>query len=547
MSVTLTFHGACGLVTGSCFRLVTPTATVLIECGLFQGTKTVRTLNYGPFPFDPKSIDAVLLTHAHIDHCGLLPKLVRAGYRKRIYSTAATTDLLSYVLPDSGHIQEMEVERLNRRNRRRGKAGVSPIYTRKDAENTLTQLSPARYQSWFEVASGVRARYWDAGHILGSASIELSVDMDGEDEPLSILFSGDIGPSGKVLHDDPDSPQNIDAVVMETTYGNRDRDDISAEERRARLGALIGDGLERGGMVLIPCFAVERTQELLFDLDALFDAHVLPTVPVYIDSPLATRATEVFDEHLDQLGVDSNGTHPFHRDNVKFVRDVEESKSLGRLSGGAIIMAGSGMADAGRIRHHLRNYLHRSNTTVLLVGYQAPGTMGKLLEEGRKMVRIYGDEVAVRARISKIDEYSGHADRNHLLAWLKDRLPIHNDIFLVHGEEEARLSFAELAKERIGPELPLRMPVVGETVRLSKTKPAKTLAKRTPTLVYEDTVADWHNMYAETVLGLRHTLEKSSNDQERRVLLEKITDLISDGTDKSAKTKTKKKIRNKSK
>lgn len=533
MSVTLTFHGACGLVTGSCFRLTTPTASVLIECGLFQGTKTVRSLNYGPFPFDPKALDAVLLTHAHIDHCGLLPKLVKAGYRKRIHSTAPTSDLLSYVLPDSGHIQEMEVERLNWRNRKRGKPEVAPIYTRKDAENTLAQLTPAVYQEWFDVASGVRARYWDAGHILGSASIELAVEMAGEEAPLSLLFSGDIGPTGKVLHDDPESPCDIDAVIMETTYGDRERNDISPEERRARLGALIGDGLERGGLVLIPCFAVERTQEVLVDLDALFDAHILPSVPVYIDSPLATRATEVFDDHLDELDTDGSGTHPFHRDNVKFVRDVEESKSLSRLSGGAIIMAGSGMADAGRIRHHLRNNLHKSNTTVLLVGYQAPGTMGKLLEEGRKTVRIQGDEIAVRARIRKIDEYSGHADRDHLLAWLKDRLPIHNDIFLVHGEEEARLSFADLARDRLGQDLPLHLPVIGETVRLSKSKPAKTLAKRTPILAQQDTIADWHNLYAETVLGLRHALEKSSSDSERRKLLEQIHDLL--GGEKKAK------------
>ncbi|MEQ8507838.1 MAG: MBL fold metallo-hydrolase [Rhodospirillaceae bacterium] len=525
MSVTLTFHGACGIVTGSCFRLSTAAATILIDCGLFQGTKTVRALNYGPLQFDPKTIDAVLLTHAHIDHCGLSPKLVRSGYRKNIHATAATCDLLSYVLPDSGHIQEMEVERLNWRNRRRGKDAVHPIYTRKDAEATLSQLTPADYGVWFDVADGMRARYWDAGHILGSASIELSVDLPDEDSPLSLLFSGDIGPGGKVLHDDPDAPKDIDVLVMETTYGDRVRDDVSAEERRGRLGKIIGDGLEKGGLVLIPCFAVERTQELLVDLDALFDSGALPTVPLYVDSPLATRATEVFDQHLKDL-TDVSGTHPFRRANVKFVRDVEESKSLARLTGGAIIMAGSGMADAGRIRHHLKNNLHRRDTTVLLVGYQAPGTMGHLLLEGRKMVRIHGDEIAVRARIELIDDYSGHADRDNLLTWLGDRLPIHNDLFLVHGEEEARLGFASIVRATYGEDFPLRMPVIGETVSLSKNKGAKTLAKRPPLIEPADTVADWHNLYADTVLTLRHTLEKAKNDKERRKILENLSSQI---------------------
>ena len=491
MAVTLTFHGACGIVTGSCFRIATADSTILVDCGLFQGTKTVKELNYRPFPFDPKKVDSVLLTHAHIDHCGLLPKLVRAGFDGTIWATAATNDLLSYVLPDSGHIQEWEVERLNARNLRRGRLPIDPIYTQADAERTLGQLSSVTYRHWTDVAKGIRACYWDAGHILGSASIELAIDLPKQSEPLSILFSGDIGPSQKVLHDDPDSPRTLDAVVMETTYGNRVRNDVSPEKRQRKLKKIISGGLKKKGMVLIPSFAVERTQELLFDLDALFDSGDLPVVPIFVDSPLAARATNVFDRHLSHLN-DGSSTHPFRRDNIHYLIPAEESKSLNRLTGGAIIMAGSGMADAGRVRHHLKNYLHRPDATVLLVGYQAPGTMGRLLEEGRELVRIQGDEIVVRASIHKMDEYLGHADKPHLLQWLKDRAPIKNDLFLVHGEEESRLDFKDDAQSVCGDTVVIHTPVIGETVRLSKNKSGKVLARRTPILSQSNTVSDWH-------------------------------------------------------
>lgn len=521
MSVTLSFHGACGIVTGSCFRLSTQKSSVLIDCGLFQGTKTVRELNYRPFPFDVKSIDAVLLTHAHIDHCGLLPKLVRTGYKGPIHATDATCDLLSYVLPDSGHIQEWEVERLNWRNVRRGRPPVTPIYTQADAEQTLNHLKPISYDSWVTVTDGIRARYWDAGHILGSASIELSVDVPNENEPLTLLFSGDIGPGGKVLHDDPESPRGLDVVVMETTYGNRERSDATTEMRREHLQAVINSGLTKGGMVLIPCFAVERTQELLVDLDALFDSGAIPTVPVFVDSPLATRATNVFDRHLSELE-DMDGTHPFRRDNIHYLIPAEESKSLNRLKGGAIIMAGSGMADAGRVRHHLKNYLHRPDATVLLVGYQAPGTLGHLLEQHVDVVRIQGEEIAVRAAIHKLDDYSGHADRANLLGWLQDRIPVENDLFLVHGEEESRVAMQEAAQQICGPGVSIHMPVIGETVRLSKNQSAKTLSRRPPIVTPNNTVSDWHNMYADTILALRHALEAAPSDADRRRLLDDV-------------------------
>lgn len=542
MAVTLTFHGACGIVTGSCFRLSSSYGTILIDCGLFQGTKTVRELNYRPFPFDPKTVDAVLLTHAHIDHCGLLPKLVCAGFKGSISATTPTCDLLSYVLPDSGHIQEWEVERLNARNLRRGRMPVDPIYTQADAERTLRQLKAISYDTWTPVTEGFHARYWDAGHILGSASIEVQVDMPKGQDPLTLLFSGDIGPSGKVLHDDPEAPHGLDVVVMETTYGNRARPNASASKRRQKLKKIIGGGLRKGGMVVIPCFAVERTQELLVDLDTLFDSGDLPAVPVFVDSPLASRATNVFDRHLSHLN--HNGpTHPFRRDNIHYLIPSEESKTLNRLKGGAIIMAGSGMADAGRVRHHLKNYLHRSDATVLLVGYQAPGTLGHLMQQGNDAVRIQGEEIAVRAAIHTLDDYSGHADSAHLLQWLQDRLPINNDLFLVHGEEESRLEFANAARGICDPRVSIHMPVIGQTVRLSKTKGAKVLAQRTPTISPSSVTTDWHNMYADTVLALRHALEAAPSDADRRSLLETVHNKVKEKRKPSRKTRRRRKKR----
>jgi metallo-beta-lactamase family protein len=524
LTVELTFHGAAGGVTGSCYRLDTGEHTVLIDCGLFQGNKSIRELNYGQFPFNARDVDAVLLTHAHVDHAGLFPKLCRAGFKGRAYATPSTIELLGFVLPDSGHIQELEVARLNQRNARRGRETVTPIYTRDDAERALKRLQAVDYEKWFEVVPGVRARFWDAGHILGSASIEISVAQKSG-RSMRLLFSGDIGRGQLPFHPDPDAPQGFDYVVMESTYGDRLHNGGDAVARRNQLAAIIQEGLARGGNILIPAFAVERTQELLYDLDVLFDDKVIPTLNVFLDSPLAIHVTDVFDRHL--VEINEPGTpHPFRRPNLHFLDSAQDSKKLRNLAGGAIIMAGSGMCDAGRIRHHLRNNLWRPDATVILVGYQAPGTLGRLLEEGRDVVRIQGDDVAVRAKIVKLEGYSGHADRVGLVNWLMDRLPVCGNIFLTHGENDARagLKAALLATGRNLPEI--SVPALDAKVRLKCGKCCDWLespSRATPAMTAP---LDWHNDYAQAMIDISRTLQKLPNDAARQDFLAGIRQLI---------------------
>ncbi len=518
MAVKLTFHGACGTVTGSCYEVRCSQGAILVDCGLFQGTKTIKSLNYGAFPFRTGMIDNVVLTHAHLDHAGLVPKLIGQGFNGKVFATAGTVDLLGYMLPDSGHIQESEVDRLNRRNRQRGLPSVEPIYTLEMAHAALKRLRPTSYNEWFTAAPGIRARFWDAGHILGSTSVELEIKDRDRDRPLSILFSGDIGTGDKDFHRAPEGPAGMDFVVMETTYGGTIRQPHTADRRRRMLTRELKAALKAGGVILIPAFAVERTQELLFDLDSLFDSGAIPSVPVFVDSPLAQRATEVFDKHLSFAGE----THPFHRRNLRFVGSQDESKKLNRLRGGAIIMAGSGMCDAGRIRHHLKAHLGRAETTVLMVGYQAPGTLGRLIVQGEEMIRIHGEEVRVSARIRTLDEYSGHADQAGLLKWLRDRGDIGQDLFLVHGEDPAREAFSEAVRSHGLPKARIRRPVHGETVSLSATTGAKTVGVSASVDVAGTCAEDWHNAYSKTILDLRKTLHALPTDSARKALLAKM-------------------------
>lgn len=524
MTLALTFHGAAGTVTGSCFRLETPHGDMLIDCGMFQGTKTIKELNYRPFPFDPSRIKAVLLTHAHIDHSGQLPKLTRQGFRGRVYTTSGTADLLEYMLPDSGYIQETEVERLNRRNRQRGRAAVQPIYTQEDAIRCLNRLKPVDYDSWTEIIPGLRARFWQAGHILGSASIEVAVGKNGGD-PVRLLFSGDLGPGGKSFHSDATGPEMPDWMVLETTYGDRDRNDLDEAGRQAQLCAEVKAALAGGGSLIVPVFAVERTQELLYDLDCLFDSKQLPAVDVFLDSPLADAVTGVFRRHLHELQTDGD---PFTRTNLHHVRSVAESQKLNAITGGAIIMAASGMCDAGRIRHHLKNRLWRPQDTVLLVGYQAPGTLGRMLQQGVQRVRIHGEEVQVRARIRSLDVYSGHADRTALLDWVADRKGVGSGLFLVHGEEEARGAIRQALVAKGWSETAIALPALDETVDLTAARPqavAEAPARLAPAAMAG---ADWHNRYAQALLALGRRLDTAADDAARDRLLARVEAALAD-------------------
>ena len=529
MNISLHIHGAAGTVTGSCFRLVTPNGDLLVECGMFQGQKSLRSLNYRRLPFDASSIEAVLLTHAHIDHTGLFPKLALAGFRGKAWTTEASRDLLHWLLPDAGAIQESDVDRLNRRNSRRGEPAVAPIYTRTDAEASLSLLAVQRYVSWFEPLRGVRARLHNAGHILGSAFIE--IEVDARPRPVRLIFSGDIGPQEKALQPDPSIPDPCDILLLESTYGDRLRQRLGDAERRSLLGRELTDALKAGGNVIIPVFAVERTQEILDDIAHLKRDGELAPAPVFLDSPLAGRTTEVFRRHHRALERSPDGQN-FTAGEFRLTETVEQSKAIGRIHGGAIVLAGSGMCDAGRVKHHLKDHLWRTDSTVLFVGYQAPGTLGALIRDGTPRVRIHGEEINVKARIRAIDAYSGHADRDELVQWARPLLPTLGSALLVHGEPDATsgladsLSAAGLERSRIvAPDLDQAFDI---TFRDGRWQAAPSQAAAPPRLAPAQASAsrDWHNDYAAALLDLRDALQHESDDRRRQQLLNEVRRLI---------------------
>jgi metallo-beta-lactamase family protein len=519
MSVTIRFCGASRTVTGSCYLFETSAGRFLVDCGLFQGQKTLKELNYRAFPFRPADIDAVLLTHAHIDHSGLLPKLVRGGFAGRILATRGTIDLCSYMLPDAGSIQESEVLALNRRNAARGRGEVSPIYTQADAIAALQSFSPVDYEKWIDVIPGVRARYWNAGHLLGSASIEIEcTDRSAPEKALRILASGDIGPDSKLLQPDPEAPSGFDYVISESTYGDRERPPTSPDARRARLAAEVRDAASRKGALLIPAFAVERTQELLVDLVDLMERGDIPP-----DSPLAIRATEVFRKHAESLDPMVDVRRLLNSPQLRFTETVDESKAIAKLTGFHIVIAASGMCDAGRIRHHLRNWLWSARATVLLVGFQAQGTLGRFLVDGAKAVRIQGNEIKVAATIRTIDDYSGHADGSELARWIAARRPIQRVLFLVHGEEPAIAGLAERVSERIIPAARVFQPLLDDIYELSAAVPTPRDAGRRRRLAPEAVVAlDWHNDMSRLVLDINDRIEAAADDRARGVIIRRL-------------------------
>jgi metallo-beta-lactamase family protein len=527
MKVSLQIHGAAGTVTGSCHRLVTPRGTLLVDCGMFQGPKSLRSLNYRPFPFDAAAVDAVLLTHAHIDHTGLFPKLALAGFRGKAWTTEATRDLLQWLLPDAGAIQEGDVERLNRRNSRRGEPRVAPIYTRADAEASLGLLAVRRYDTWFEPLPGVRARLRNAGHILGSAFVELEVDA--RPRPLRLTFSGDLGPQEKALQPDPATPAPCDLLLLESTYGDRMRQRLSEAERRQLLRDELAAGLAAGGNVVIPVFAVERTQEILEDIDRLKRDGALGAVTVFLDSPLAGRTTEVFRRHRHALEPDETGRR-FTAGDFRAVETVEQSKAIGRIHGGAVVLAGSGMCEAGRVKHHLKDHLWRPDSTVLFVGYQAPGTLGAFIREGAPRVRIHGEEIDVKARIRAIDAYSGHADRDELVQWAQPLLAELGSMLLVHGEPNAAAGLADSLAAAGLERARIATPSLDQAYDIAfgdgRWQAVPSPAAEAPRLREASATRDWHNDYAAVLLDLRDALRQETDDRRRQLLLKEVRRLL---------------------
>jgi metallo-beta-lactamase family protein len=528
MTVTLHFHGASGTVTGSCYRVVHPKGQFLVDCGMFQGNKTVRDLNYKPFPFDPKAIDFLLLTHAHIDHAGLLPRLTHLGYRKPIWATEPTNGLLEYLLPDAAGIQESEADRETKKRSRRAEEPFQPLYVMEDANQALKLTKGLKYEEWITPGPGVRARYWNAGHILGSASIEVEVE-DSNGKPIRILFSGDLGPDVKVFWEAPDAPAGYDYILSESTYGGREREDYTLKQRQEALKTEINTALARGGNLVIPTFAVERSQELLHDIGYLIKNGEISPSLVFLDSPLASKVTGVYRKYAAMFDdVELSADELFNDSRFRIVESVDESKAINSIRGGAIIMSASGMADAGRIKHHLRNNLPRANATVLFVGYQAPGTLGQIIQSGAREVRIHSELVPVRALVRSLGNYSAHADHSELVAWVTKRLPAHGAIFLTHGEDEERkaLRAALMHDDGLAGDQVL-MPLLDDAFELRAEGIAGVARPAERRVDLTQITADWHNAYASFIIDLSHQLQSAPSDAQRIAVMEALKATLS--------------------
>lgn len=475
----VTFFGATKTVTGSNFLIEGAGKKFLVDCGLYQGSAREEIKNNEPFPYNIEEIDFMLLTHAHIDHSGRIPKLYKDGYRKPIFATNATCDLCAIMLPDSGHIQETETEWKNKKRIRRGEDILLPIYDAETAAKSLELFRGVDYDQIIEIDDDIHVRFNDAGHMLGSSIIEVWVKEDGENK--KIVFSGDIGNNDIPLLSEPTMIEDADFLVMESTYG--DRLHIENENKAERFIQIVTDTISQGGTVVIPSFAVGRTQEILYELnkfkgssndnpefDRRFD--LLMHTPVYVDSPLAISATEVFRENMNLFDEETQeliqrGDNPLEFPGLKFTQTVDESKELNESDESCIIISASGMCEVGRIKHHLKHNIWNPKNTILFVGYQAIGTLGRKIVDGAKTIKIFGEEVSVNARVEYIEGYSGHADQQGLLNFVYSFIKKPEHIFLVHGEEQGQKVLRNKIIEDT--EVPVTIPDYGETYELATT------------------------------------------------------------------------------
>lgn len=472
----ITFLGATRTVTGSNFLVEAVGKKFLVDCGMWQGKKEMEEENFNEFDFDPKQIDFMLLTHAHIDHSGRIPKLYNEGFRNKIYAHKATCDLCSLMLPDSGHIQEMESEWKNRKRKRRGEPERPPLYTAEEAARCLEIFEALNYDEIIEIDENIHVRFNDAGHMLGSSIIELWVKEDGKE--VKTVFTGDLGNNDIPLLDSPTMIEDADYLVMESTYGSRLH--VRNDEKAKIFLDVVSETLDKQGTVVIPSFAVGRTQEILYELNKIKENtddedferkyKTLMKAPVYVDSPLAISATEVFRENMDLFEEDvqkeiMSGDNPLEFPGLKFTMTTDESKALNEDPTPSIIISASGMCEVGRIKHHLKHNLWNPNSTILFVGYQAPGTLGYSIVNGAKTVKIFGEEIAVNARIEYIEGYSGHADQEWLMNFIYSFITKPKHIFLVHGEEESQDVLEKKIIDETG--ISVTTPEYGETYELN--------------------------------------------------------------------------------
>ena len=538
----ITFLGAAKTVTGSNFLVEAAGKKFLVDCGMYQGKVTEEFENSDPFLYDVNSIDFMLLTHAHIDHSGRIPKLYNEGYRSPVYATKATCDLCEIMLPDSGHIQETEIEWKNRKRKREGKEDLPPLYTAEEAEKCMELFRPVDYDEIVDITDNISVRFNDAGHMLGSAIIEIWATENGK--TTKVVFTGDIGNNDLPLLDSPTMISNADYLVMESTYGNRlhIRNDSKAEV----FLNVVSETLDHGGTVVIPSFAVGRTQEILYEIDKLKEEkgqdpefakkyRTIMNVPVYVDSPLAISATEIFQKNTELFEDEiqekiKSGDNPLEFPGLKFTRTAEESKALNESTEPCIILSASGMCDVGRIKHHLKHNLWNPNSTILFVGYQAPGTLGRTIVDGAKKVKIFGEEIAVNARIEYIEGYSGHADQEWLLNFVYSFTNQPKHIFLVHGEPEGQ----EVLKQKIeeNPGTKVTIPEFGQSFELGNEMPVE--LERSKDVVAFDkelmriNVLDRIEQMKDQISELANTVKEESfeaQDDDIKKLSDKIKDI----------------------
>ena len=516
--VKVTCLGASGCVTGSCFLVEnTLGKRVLVDCGLFQGGGQMELRNYRDWDFVPSQISTLFLTHAHIDHSGRIPKLVRDGFKGKIITSPPTVQLLGIMLLDAAHVQEMDAQWQTRKNKRKASRDIEPLYTVEDAQKSLKYLSPLEAGEIVTVEEGIKARLRNSGHILGASILELWLQENAKE--IKLVFSGDIGMANQLIIKQPQEVYNADYLFVESTYGNREHKDV--ESSKEELLEAIGYAVSNGEKVIIPAFAIERTQEIIYILSEFQRAGKLPDIPIFLDSPLAIKATEIFKqnkEYFDDeaLAIVKQGLDPFEMPNLRYTPTSADSMAINEHKGPAIVIAGSGMCNAGRIKHHLKHNLWRPGASVVIVGFQAQGTPGRAIVDGKPVVKLLGEDVAVKARVFTIGGFSAHADQKGLLEWVSNFQESGPGVFVVHGENSASLDFAQLVQERFG--MKTHVPAWRETLFLKPREFAVEVPR--PVEVKPALGEDLLKVHA----GVLSELEKLKRRIERAETREKITE-----------------------